>query len=161
MSIVTKTGDDGKSRFLNRTEDKDGALLEAVGAIDELMAVIGIVRIQLKNNDWNKIWNKLHDDLYQLSGYLTGNEVKILYSIQDDIKKMEDDIERMEKELPAISKFLVPGTELNGWTNWARTVARRAERKIVGLSKHQEVDKEVLKYFNRLSDYLFMLSRYN
>ena len=155
MSIVTKTGDDGKSRWQGKVVDKDSPLLEAVGELDELMAVVSIA---LKKTKLSKISDRINRDLYYISAYLAGYVPN--FSIKESLGQIEADISRMEAELEPVDQFLRAGKMLNIWINWARVVARRTERRIVGLSKHQEVDKEVLKYFNRLSDYLFMLSRY-
>lgn len=157
MTIVTKTGDDGKSRFLNRAEDKDRPLLEAIGAIDELMAVIGIVSFQVPVVA--KITDKINKELYYLSGYLVGYNQKIDFG--ESVKLLEQDIKKMEEEMPRLKEFLTPGEQLNIWFNWARVVCRRTERRIVALNKVQPLEKNILKFINRLSDYLFMLGRQN
>lgn len=156
MSIVTKTGDDGKSRWQGKIVDKDSQLLTAIGDIDELMAVIQVTQSKVKKSESQKL-KKIVDDLYQIMGDLA-YEVRFKnYNFR--IKQLEKDIKKMENELPKLSQFITFENELGAWLNWSRTVARRAERSTVALVKKQMVDKNILIYLNRLSDYLFMLSR--
>ena len=136
MTITTKTGDDGKSRWQGKVVDKDSPLLEAVGELDELQSLIEDDEIQ--------------KDLYQIMGTLT---------YETGIEKLEIRIEQLEKELGPITKFLVFKNSEARKYNWVRTVCRRAERRLVTLSKVQQIDPNVLIYINRLSDYLFMLAR--
>ncbi len=155
MSVTTKRGDDGKSRWMGRVVDKDGPLLEAIGDLDELMAAVGIVGEEVSGI--KKITEKTNKELYYLSGYLAGYNKKI--DLSESIKFLEQDIEKMESEMEKLHNFLLPGSGLNVWLNWSRTVCRRTERSLVTLAKTQPVEKTVLIFINRLSDYLFMLGR--
>lgn len=143
MSVVTKTGDDGKSRFLGKVVDKDSDLLEAVGTLDELQALIEGGEIQ--------------KDLYGIMGEL-GYDKKV-DSLELRVTSLEKEIERIEKDLKPITGFLIFKNEKARRLNFARTVCRRAERRLVTLSRSQQIDPNILIYINRLSDYLFMLSR--
>lgn len=134
--ITTKTGDDGKSRWQGRIVDKDSALMEAVGTLDELQAVIEDEKIQ--------------KDLYKIMGTL---------AYESGIEDLEMKIEKLEKDLGPITNFLIFMNPEARKYNWIRTVCRRAERRLVSLSRVQQIDPNVLIYINRLSDYLFMLSR--
>ncbi len=142
MSVVTKTGDDGKSRFLGKVVDKDSDLLEAVGTLDELQSLIGDEEIQ--------------KDLYGIMGFIAYGEI---YNLQFTILKLEEEIIKIEKELKPITGFLIFKNEKAREINFSRTVCRRAERRLVALSRSQQIDPNILIYINRLSDYLFMLSR--
>jgi cob(I)alamin adenosyltransferase len=143
--ITTKKGDEGKSYFLGKIVDKDNPLLEAVGTIDELQAVLELIKV-------NK---KIIDDLGRIMGEL-GCGIKFPTSnFQFPIEKMEKEISSKDYKLTKFVKFKEKESlELN----WARTVCRRAERRIVTLNKQQKINKDILKYFNRLSDYLFIKS---
>lgn len=142
MTIVTKTGDDGKSRFLGKVVDKDGDLLEAVGTIDELQALIEDEEIQR--------------DLYGIMGELAYGQI---YNLKFKISNLEEEITKIERELKPISDFLIFKNQKARKINFARTVCRRAERRLVTLSRSQQIDPNILIYINRLSDYLFMLAR--
>ena len=160
MSVVTKTGDDGKSRWGNKVVDKDSELLEAVGTLDELQAVVGMVRVK-GGPRWtiNDPSEAIEKDLWSIMGSLACDSRN---KIQDSrIKQLEKDIKELEERLPRQTKFRMPGeNELEAWLNLARTVCRRAERKLVKYSKvYPDLDKNILIYINRLSDYLFIISR--
>ena len=144
--LVTKTGDWGKTLTRGMMMDKDSALIETLGEIDELQAVLLIVDLR-----------DMAEDLVKIMGELgCGVEFE---ECGLRLKQMEDEIEKAEKELDSQKKFLLFSKEEAIYLNWVRTVARRVERRIVGLSKVSEVNCNLLKYFNRLSDYLFILTR--
>ena len=146
MTITTKTGDEGKTLTRGMMVDKDSALIETLGEIDELQAVLLVVDLR-----------EIAEDLVNIMGEL-GCGVKF-GECTLRTKEMEDEIEKAEKELDLQKKFLLFSREEAIYLNWVRTVARRVERRIVGLSKMSEVSSDLLKYFNRLSDYLFIKAR--
>ena len=126
---------------------KDEELIELIGSIDELAAVVGVAEL-------DKIGTRINTNLYWLMSYLSGYKKEI--NLSEDIKLIEADIKRMEKP---VGRFLEPVKEMNPKINWARTVCRRVERLAVKYSKsNQSVDKDVIIFLNRLSDYLFILS---
>jgi len=155
MSIVTKTGDKGETGVMGKRLSKDDVLLETIGELDELMAVMGIVKLKIKINEL--IIKNINNDLYKISGLLAGWKVEI--DLVSKIKKMEGEIYKKEKKMELVNRFLKPGDDLDVWLNWARTVCRRAERRMVSLNKVEKIDKNILIFINRLSDYLFILSR--
>jgi cob(I)alamin adenosyltransferase len=140
--VTTKTGDKGQTTCGKKRVDKDSLLVEVVGTIDELQSILELIGGE----------EKIVDDLYQLMGKI-GCESEI--DIGEKVLFLEKEIEKMEKELPELNKFLNFKNEGALKLNWARTVARRLERNIVKFSKQEKMDDEILKYFNRLSDYLF------
>lgn len=142
MSVITRTGDDGKSRFLGKVVDKDSDLLEAVGTIDELQALIEDEEIQ--------------KDLYGIMGELAYGQI---YNLKFKISNLEEEIIKIEKDLKPISGFLIFKNQKARKINFARTVCRRAERRLVTLNRSQQIDPNILIYINRLSDYLFMSAR--
>jgi len=155
MTITTKKGDKGRSYWGGRVVDKDSKLLETVGSVDELMAVVGVAMVHLKDKE--KKLRMINSVLFSISGYLAGFGGKV--DLKEKIKMMEEEIEKVEKKQGLVEKFLEVGEGLELWLNWTRTVARRAERRVVSLSKKRKLDKDMLVYFNRLSDYLFTLAR--
>lgn len=125
-------------KMTNKNFDKSGRLLEAVGTIDELMAVLDLVGIK-----------NIHDDLMAIMSEL---------AVGKKAEGMDERIKNLGGK-PKKGFFINFKTEKAKKINWARTVARRAERRVVSLSKEQEVDDKILLYLNRLSDYLFTLGR--
>ncbi len=171
MSVTTKTGDDGKSRWSRLHQgsgvpkwekievDKDCDLLEAVGSLDELQAMLGVVK--LKNIMIGAPLTDIQKDLWQMMGVLAYE--KEWNEVGDRIEWLEKEIKEMEESLPKISEFVLPGvSEVEAELNLARTICRRAERRLVALSKETgsgKVDNSLLIYINRMSDYLFILGR--
>ena len=139
--ITTKTGDQGKTTCGNARVDKDDLLVEAVGQIDELESVLEIV-----GED-----EKILDDLRKIMGML-GNDSRYK-NLDSRIKQLEKEIKNEDINL---ERFLNFKTKKARELNWARTVARRVERRLVSLNKRDKIDKKILIYFNRLSDYLFI-----
>jgi cob(I)alamin adenosyltransferase len=169
MSIITKTGDDGKSRFLGRMVSKGGVEMEAIGALDELQAALTIVKAAITNNQIPSIPNNYQlpitnyqlqnviQDLGGVMGWLATGQV---FNLQPRIFNLEKEVEEVEKKLPRQNKFLIFEKEGAVYLNWARTVCRRAERMLVKYNKkYQDLNPNVLIYINRLSDYLFILAR--
>lgn len=145
MVITTKKGDEGQSHFLGKVVNKDSLLLESVGSIDELQAIFELIGVE----------EKLVNDLMEIMGVLTcGQKINLL----EKVEFLEKEIAKKEKKMPKFNKFLKFKSRKSLELNWARTVCRRVERRIVSLKKEQEVDRSVLVYFNRLSDYLFLKS---
>ena len=155
MSITTKEGDDGKSRFWGREIEKDNILMETVGTIDELQSCLGLSKNLVKEDKWKKEIERIQKNMIDTSGVLM---------LQDEWKKSEEEmnfldqrIEEMENQMPAMRSFIVVGENMaEAALNLSRTICRRAERRIYSLGKEQKVDENILKYFNRLSDYLFL-----
>lgn len=144
--ITTKKGDKGQSCFMGKVIEKDSPLLELIGTIDELQAVLEIVKGE----------EKIVDDLNQLMGVIScESEINLI----EKVVYLENEIERLEKELPRLVKFLRFKGERALNLNWARTVCRRVERRVVSLDRISQLDGEIFQYFNRLSDYLFLKAR--
>ena len=146
--ITTKTGDQGKTTCANQIVDKDDILVETIGEIDELQAVLEVV-----GGD-----KEIIRDLGVIMGDLGTNKKFSIFNFQFSIEKMEEEIEKNKINL---NKFIIFKKKKAKEFNWARTVARRVERRVVTLSKKQKIDENILKYFNRLSDYLFVIALKN
>ncbi len=167
MKVYTKTGDKGTTSLVGGTRvAKDDVRLDAYGTIDELNSWIGfVVSCGESKDSVKKFLTHLQNKLFDLGCCLaTERDSKWQpKSITDsDIEAIEVEIDRMEAELPHHDKFVLPGgTQSASAANIARTVCRRAERIMVGLPADTCPGQEgALRYVNRLSDYLFVLSRY-
>jgi cob(I)alamin adenosyltransferase len=148
MTITTKKGDQGVSHWSGQSVNKDDILIETIGCIDELQSAIGLTGLELP---------EVMVDLWGIMGEIsTGAKYD---KLEERIELMESEINRMEEELPIINKFLIFKSEKSTKLNWIRTMVRRAERRIVALSKKENINPKLMAYINRLSDYLFMLAR--
>lgn len=143
MTVTTKTGDNGQTTCGNRRVDKDDLLVETVGEIDELESVLELVNMD----------EEILMDLRKIMGLLGSQILDDRCQIEDRIKFLEKEI---ENEKVNLEKFLTFKTQKAKELNWARTVCRRVERRLVSLNKRDKIGSEILIYFNRLSDYLFI-----
>ena len=170
--IYTRSGDAGKTRLIGgKTLFKDDARIEAYGTVDELNAEIGLCRellIDLNNEKLNSLIRTLRivqNELYNLGTQLAINkedESDTLPQLSDAcISKLESEIDTANNSLSTLKSFVLPGgSKINAQFHIARNVCRRAERRTVTLSKIEKVDPINLKYLNRLSDALFVWSRW-
>lgn len=165
MKIYTKTGDKGTTAlFGGQRVSKAHLRIETYGTVDELNAYIGLVRDQEVNHKRKSLLVEVQDRLFTIGSILAtepGNtKVKIPALHADDILLLEKEIDAMDAELPPMRFFVLPGGHTAvSFCHVARTVCRRAERLVVALGEQETVDPMVIQYINRLSDYLFQLSR--
>ena len=162
--IYTKTGDSGNtSLFGGRRLSKNNQRIEAYGTVDELNAFLGLLRDGLTNAELREELRHIQNLLFTMGSHLAtepGKELQIPKIEAADIEYLELAIYKMEKVLPPLKNFILPGGHPTvSFCHIARTVCRRAERHIVGLSKTDEVPDLLMQYLNRLSDYLFVLGR--
>jgi cob(I)alamin adenosyltransferase len=168
MKIYTKTGDAGKTSLIGGTKVlKSNPRIEAYGTVDELNSYIGLVADFCNDDHTKHILKEIQDRLFTIGSELACDPDKnIKMSIPDlhesDISLLEKEMDEMDKELPVMKNFILPGGFPSvSFTHVARCVCRRAERCCVNLIENgAEVNPLILKYINRLSDYLFMLARY-
>lgn len=166
MKIYTKTGDTGQTSLIGgRRVSKADHRIEAYGTVDELNSWIGLVRDQPVNEPRRALLKEIQDRLFTIGATLaTDPEKATKKAIPDllptDIGRLEDAMDAMEAELPELRKFILPGGHPSvSYTHLARTVCRRTERLVIALGQESPVDELVVQYLNRLSDYLFVLSR--
>lgn len=158
--IYTRTGDDGKTNLgdANRL-DKNAPRLEAIGTLDELNSAIGLI-ISFGNipPDIVECVTHIQHTLFHVGGELCPPYHLV---IQDThIKYLEDKIDHWNASLPPLTEFLLPrGTPASAACHLARTICRRAERCLVTLHQHEAINPNALRYINRLSDLLFVISR--
>ena len=164
MKIYTRTGDGGSTTLFDGTRiAKSDPRVEAYGEVDEANAAIGAARSEGLDPDIDAVMDRVQRDLFALGSRLAdpaeriaGRVSKILLG-PEDVERLETFIDRYEDELPPLRRFLLPGgTKPASALHLARTVCRRAERRMVALVA---VEVEFLAYMNRLSDLLFVLSR--
>mgnify|MGYP001610769036 CR=1 FL=1 len=157
MPIYTKKGDKGETGIFNgKRVSKSDALIEAIGAVDELNATLGVAVGEIKNQK-SKIKiaiQKIQSDLFAIGARLAGAEIKI--DLGKIVLEMETEIDQMWGEMPPLKNFILP----SGQIHLARTVCRRAERRVVSLVTRTYNLEPVVRYLNRLSDYLFCLARF-
>lgn len=165
MKIYTKTGDAGTtSLFGGKRVSKADLRIDAYGTVDELNSFLGLVRDQQVNKNRKEILTGIQSKLFVVGSILAtepGNtKVKIPLLNEDDIVFLEKEIDVMETALSPLRFFILPGGHhAVSFCHVARTVCRRAERLITALQEQEGGDLLVIKYLNRLSDYLFVLSR--
>lgn len=168
MAIYTKTGDRGKTAlFSGKRVWKDDTRIDAYGTLDELNSVIGIIlSFNTKKTKENKyivrILLSIQTAIFPICSYLADLPDTLSdVDLELETKKLEKEIDKMTKKMPELSNFILPGGGVVGaHLHLARTVSRRAERKIIKLHKKEKVDIRVIQYVNRLSDLFFTLARY-
>lgn len=166
MKIYTRTGDDGTTGLIGGTRIKKNHIrLEAYGTVDEINSYIGVVRSQYKELHADSVLEVIQNKLFVIGAHLATEESDEMIKKQlpvevADILLLEDEMDRMISVLPPLNNFILPGgSQASSFCHVARTVCRRAERRIVELGEKSNVDSNLVKYINRLSDYLFVLSR--
>lgn len=164
MQLYTRVGDKGQTKIVgNYTVSKDSLRVEGYGTIDELNSFVG------KAASSSEVWSELEEELYQIQHYLfdcgndlaTSNTEKYPYRVNADLVKwLETRIDEYAAEPKPIESFILPGgSSLAADLHIARTVTRRAERRIVSFQIEEETNPYVLQFVNRLSDYFFALAR--
>lgn len=172
--VYTKTGDGGKTRLAGGQEVwKDALRVEAYGTVDELNALIGLVRVF--NHDvphppgpseqLEQALRTIQNKLFDIGGILAtapGQSFPNMPCVREDhVLQLERLIDECQKHLAPLKEFILPGGgKISGFLHQARTVCRRAERWCIKLSREEMVDPHVIKYLNRLSDALFVFARW-
>jgi cob(I)alamin adenosyltransferase len=162
MPIYTRTGDKGTTSLFDKTRVlKSSARVETYGTIDELNSAIGAVIAHLKTGIVKKELEKIQHDLLEIGSSLANpNAAKIkgLAMRPTDFEKL---IDKMTVKIPELKNFILPGGSKPGaLLHVARTIARRAERRIVELIQKENIDQDIVIYVNRLSDLLFTMARF-
>lgn len=164
--IYTKTGDDGTTGLVGGTRVKKfDARLEAYGTIDELNAAVGVIRSCDIPDTISSVLIEIQNRLFNIGSRLAsdkkGDKITEKLSITEaHIAFLEKAIDEMDKGLPKLRQFILPGGDLaSAYCHVARTVCRRAERRILAFADSGTIQPEIVKYINRLSDFLFVLAR--
>ena len=165
MKIYTKTGDQGKTSLLGGTRVlKSNDRINAYGTVDEFNSFLGLVS-DLDSDEKRKIFiRNIQSRLFTVGSSLAAENDRAKDFkpdlTEDDIFVLEKSIDEMNEILPVMKNFIIPGGhQLVSTTHIARTICRRAERLVIQLSESEEIEEIIIRYLNRLSDYLFVLAR--
>ena len=164
--IYTRTGDGGKTSLVGGTRvPKTHARLEAYGTVDELNSFLGLLAARLSDEADKAFVQGVQHNLFVVGGHLATDSEKTELRAASivtpgQVEEMEREIDRLDSLLPPLKAFVLPGgDETAALCHVCRTVCRRAERRILALAGEAPIQAELLAYVNRLSDYLFVLSR--
>ena len=164
--IYTRTGDQGTTALIGGTRvGKDDLRLEAYGTVDELNAQLGVLSTYLTDAQDLRFVQNIQHTLFAVGSHLATDRSRTALKAASTItpaqvEAMEREVDRIDSLLPPLSAFVLPGGSRGAAVcHVCRTVCRRAERRIVALAAQTETGAELLAYMNRLSDYLFVLSR--
>lgn len=164
MPIYTRRGDKGTTRLYGKQESisKTDPRINTLGAIDELNAQLGLALVQCTDRGVQDRIHRLQQDLFEIGAEIAAWEGVSPFKLRKSaITRLERWIDFYWEKLPPLSNFVFPGgTQTSAQLQVARTVARRAEREIVGLSQDQKLNPHIIAYLNRLSDFLLTLSRW-
>ena len=160
--IYTRTGDGGDTSLVDgRRVAKHSRRPAAFGEVDEANSVIGLARLHT-SDDADEMLGRIQNDLFDLGADLATPEgdSPALRITGDQVTRLETEIDDMNTSLEPLKSFILPGgTEATAWLHLARTVVRRAERRMTELATEEVVNDTAMKYVNRLSDHLFVLAR--
>ena len=160
--IYTRTGDGGDTSLVDgRRVAKHSRRPAAFGDVDEANSVIGLARLHT-SDDADEMLGRIQNDLFDLGADLATPEgdSPALRITGDQVTRLETEIDDMNTSLEPLKSFILPGgTEATAWLHLARTVVRRAERRMTELATEEVVNDTAMKYVNRLSDHLFVLAR--
>jgi cob(I)alamin adenosyltransferase len=164
MKIYTKTGDQGTTGlFGGKRLSKSHLRIEAYGTVDELNSYLGLIRDVSADVAVRDLLKTIQDRLFTVGSNLASDPDKNVITPDltvSDIEALENAMDEMNTKLPALRNFILPGGHTSvSFCHIARCVCRRAERLTVALHENEPVEPLILKYLNRLSDYLFVLAR--
>ncbi len=171
--IYTRKGDKGETGLLSGERvGKDNPRVEAYGTIDELITVLGVAKshLDISSDPVAKYIHHIQQLLFYIAAELATNPegvdpsdsiMSLRRASADDITQLENIADELTEKLPPLTNFVIPGgIPAAAFLHQARTVCRRAERRVITFSKIQEVNPELIRYLNRLSDLLFVMARY-
>ncbi|MGC9330806.1 MAG: cob(I)yrinic acid a,c-diamide adenosyltransferase [Bacteroidales bacterium] len=168
--IYTKTGDYGETRLSTGQKiQKDDPRLEAYGTIDELISWLGMIKAYEIPEEQSHTLSKIQHDLFSICSHIACDatdsktkHVKLPQLNDEHIRFIENKIDSMNNKLPALTNFILPGGDPQvASCHIARTICRRAERRVVTITKNtKDTNNFIISFLNRLSDYLFVLARY-
>jgi len=158
--IITRTGDDGTTGLGDGTRvPKDDLRIEAIGAVDELNSQLGLLLSHKLAEPVHSLVTAVQHELFDLGGELCLPGHTLIKA--DAVQRLEQETELLNASLPALKEFILPGgNEAAAVCHIARTVCRRAERRIVALARRSAINPQLQVYLNRLSDLLFVIARH-
>ena len=157
--IYTRTGDSGETGLGDGSRTAKNSLrVEAYGTVDELNSVIGLLLASKLPPGIEPLLTRLQHELFDLGGELCMPGTVLIP--ESYVERLEKDLDTLNEDLPPLKDFILPGgSEAAARCHLARTVSRRAERRVVSLAENEEVNPISVKYLNRLSDFLFVAAR--
>lgn len=164
--VYTRTGDEGTTGLFGGSRiEKDSVRVEAYGAIDELCAVISVVKTTKISQRMFDVLTRLQDYCHDINAEIASDEegIKLLQKqiTPVDVKYLENLIDELDMELPKLTHFIIPAIKpATAFLNLARTVCRRAERRLWSLYREQPFNRNIIAFFNRLADLLFTIMRF-
>ncbi|MBR3566173.1 MAG: cob(I)yrinic acid a,c-diamide adenosyltransferase [Paludibacteraceae bacterium] len=164
MKIYTKRGDKGETDLIGGTRAaKDDVRLEAYGTADELNAFVGLLRAQPIGKQIDEQLEDVQNQLFNIGAYLATDQNKtqpFVHITNEKTEELEQYIDDMEQTIPPLHQFILPtGNQTIALCHVCRTITRRLERNITAMSREYNIEDELLKYVNRLSDYFFVLAK--
>lgn len=167
VKIYTKTGDNGEtSLFGGNRLRKDSPRVEAYGTVDELNASFGTAASFIKDKKIRSIIENIQNDLFEIGAELAdpqkiGKNTNKLFKLNKaKVLELEKIIDQLDSRLPTLKSFIIPGgTTSSSLIQVSRSITRRAERRIISLSRKEKINPDLLVYMNRLSDLLFVIAR--
>jgi cob(I)alamin adenosyltransferase len=166
MKVYTKTGDKGEtSLFGGKRVPKDHHRIECYGTVDEVLSWVGLIRDQEIDEKSKETLKEIQDRLFTLGAELAADpdkpKLKKPDLLESDVTFLENEMDRMDAVLEPMTHFILPGGHTTvSYCHLARTVCRRSERLCIALNRVEKIDSLIIQYLNRLSDYLFVLSRF-
>ena len=163
--IYTRTGDEGETGLVNGNRvSKHAKRPAAFGEVDEVNSVLGLARLHTSDTV-DEMLARIQNDLFDLGADLatpeSNDDMPALRITKAQVERLESEIDSLNADLQPLTSFILPGgTELATWLHLARTVTRRAERRMTELAVEEAVNQEAMRYINRLSDHLFVLARH-
>jgi cob(I)alamin adenosyltransferase len=161
VTIYTKTGDLGQTGLIGgKRVPKNHVRCEAYGTVDEANALLGVILAELHDFTHREQLAKIQGMLFEVGAVLADPQARHNRPDDGDVKELELLIDELWQKLPPLTNFVLPGgTSLAAMIHLTRTVVRRAERRVVTVSQGEPVPPVIMRYLNRLSDYLFALAR--
>ena len=165
MKIYTKTGDGGITGLADGSRvDKDSNRIKAIGEIDELNALLGVIRVYAHHDEFQKKLDVLQNQLFVLGSDLaapTNNLPSIPRINAGNVEQLERWIDEMTAKIEPLKNFILPGGNVvAAYLHLARAVCRRAERAVIVVKKNEDINDQAVIYLNRLADFLFTMARY-
>jgi cob(I)alamin adenosyltransferase len=157
--IYTRTGDNGTTALADgKRIAKTEPRIEAIGAVDELNSLVGLVNSESLPGDIAGLLTRIQHQLFNLGGELASPGRPLITAMH--VQQLENNLDELNAALPPLKDFVLPGgSRAASFCHLARAVCRRAERRIISLSRHDAVRPDLLRYLNRLSDLLFVIAR--
>ena len=161
--FFTGKGDKGSSHIGKKKYPKDSPIVEALGDLDELNSLLGVVKTQIHRVGLSKKLEKIQENLFIIQArvaWLMYPKFPSPQITKDKIRAMEKEIDAIEKKIRPERGFIISGSDpVSSWLDMLRAVSRRVERRVVKLHKTRALPQEILSYLNRLSSYLYALAR--